>query len=150
MIRPPVGQGGIQSTMTVSPRGTQTHPDIERNKGKYTKLHQQGLHSCDTPLLPASAINYQCGLITWLITALNCLCSHGSTIIFTEKLWTQWKVWQLWRLMVFVLLESVHLLWAQAGSLERTISVMTAVCTSHGLQLPKALTEYISLKNKVK
>lgn len=51
------------------------------------RLHKQGLDSSrDTLLLPLSPINYQCGLITWLITALNCLCSHGPTAIFTGKL----------------------------------------------------------------
>lgn len=118
----------------------QTYYIIERNKVKYMGPHKQGLHrSRDTLLLPSSPINYQCGLITWLITALNCLCSYGSTAIFEGKLWTQWKVWQSWWLMVFVLLESVHLHWARTGSLERTINVMAAVYTSRDSQFPKAL-----------
>lgn len=121
----------------------QTYHVIEGNKVKYTGLHKQGLHcSRDTLPLPSPPINYQCGLITWLITALNCLCSHGSTAIFTGKLWTQWKVWQSWWLMVFVLLESVHLYRALAGSLEWAISVMAVVYTSRDSQFPEALEDY--------
>lgn len=84
---------------------------------KYIGLQQTRLYTA--PVTPSSPINYQCGLITWLITALNCLCSRRSTHIFTGRLWTQWKVWQSRWLMVFVLSDSVHLLWAWAGSLER-------------------------------
>lgn len=128
----------------------QTYHVIERNKVKYIGLHKQGLHcSRDTLLLPSSPINYQCGPITWLITALNCLRSHGSTAVFTGKLWTQWKVWQSWWLMVFVLLESVHLHWARAGSLERAITVMAAAYTSCDSQFPKAPADY-RISEKIK
>lgn len=109
----------------------QTHHAMERNKVKCMGLHKQGLHcSRDTLQLPLSPINYQRWLITWLITALNCLCSHGSTAIFTGKLRTQWKVWQSWWSMVFVLLESVCVRWAWAGSSERAIRERLPGCTN--------------------
>lgn len=127
MIWPPPGRGSIQSLKTVKPQGLRTNisGDLEENT---FGLHKQGLHR--SLVLLSSPVNYQCGLITWLITALNCLCTLGSTDIFAGKLWTQWKVWQSWWLMVFVLSESFHLLWARAASLERAISVMAAVYTS--------------------
>lgn len=89
-----------------APRNTDKHIMLLRGiRWKTWGLHKQGLRrSHDTPVLTSSPINYQCGLITWLITALNCLCSHGSTAIFPWKLWTQWKVWQSWWLMACVLL----------------------------------------------
>lgn len=92
-------------------------------------LHKQGLHdSRDTLLLLLSPINYQCWLITWLITALNCLCSYGATAIFTGKLWTQWKVWQSLWWMVFVLLECL-------SSLGMGSVLVLDCCTVHTMRL---------------
>lgn len=70
----------------------QTYQVIERNKVKYMGPHKQGLRcSRDTLPLPLSPINYQRWLITWLITALNCLCSRGSTAIFAGKITNSMK-----------------------------------------------------------
>lgn len=118
-----------------------TYQAVERTKVTYTWGCTNRV--CTAPMIPLlsllSPINYQRWLITWLITALNCLCSHGCTAIFSEKWWT-WCVWQSWWLMVFVLLECVHL---HPGSIlregqEREIA---AVHRSLGSQFPTALID---------